>query len=68
MFGASTANHKASAPLTLFVPWKMWSDRNARVLRSKNALPLVLLDKSNTEAKLWVTAGAKRLSEILQGD
>ncbi|KAM3309857.1 hypothetical protein ACQJBY_030885 [Aegilops geniculata] len=55
----------AMAPLTMLVSWTIWNERNARVFRRKSAPPPVLLNNILEDAKLWVTAGARKLGNII---
>jgi hypothetical protein len=68
MMSSNMPNRKAVASLMLLATWEIWNERNARVFRSKHMPPLVLLDKIKREARLWVTAGAKCLGNILPGE
>ena len=58
-------NRRAMASLTMLVSWTIWNERNARVFRNKSAPPPILLQNIVLEAKLWVTAGAKKLGRIV---
>ena|ERR1041385_5935064 len=53
------------ASLTMLVSWTIWNERNARIFRNKSAPPPVLLNNIIEEAKLWVTAGARKLGNIV---
>ena len=68
MTGSSMPNRKAIATLTLLTSWEIWNERNARVFRNKLSPTFVLFEKIKKEARLWVTAGAKGLSEIMPGE
>ena len=59
---------KAMASVTMLVSWTIWKERNARVFNNKSAPPLVLLGVIKSEARLWVTAGAKHLSVVMLGE
>jgi len=50
---------KAVRSLTL--TWKLWRERNARIFEHQHKSPTVLIAKINEEARLWCSAGAKRL-------
>ena len=63
--GRHVPNRSALASLTLLVSWTIWNERNARVYRHKSAPPPILLNTILEEAKLWVTAGAKKLGLIV---
>jgi hypothetical protein len=56
---------KDLASLTLLLSWEVWNERNARVFNNKHAPPSVLLENIKCEARLWVLAGAKRLSNLM---
>ncbi|KAF7038964.1 hypothetical protein CFC21_049051 [Triticum aestivum] len=60
-----TPNRQAKASLTMLVTWTVWNERNARVFKHKSAPPPALLDSINTEAHLWVIAGAKKLGSLI---
>ena len=68
MTGPSSQNRKAVASITLLVSWEIWNERNARVFRHELAPVFVLLGKIKKEARNWVIAGAKGLSEIMPGE
>jgi hypothetical protein len=51
---------QAIASLTLLTTWE-----TAGVVRNKQALPMVIFENTKRETKLWVTAGAKNLSDIM---
>ena len=55
----------AMTSLTMLISWTVWNERNARVFRLKFASPPVLLGSILGEAKLWVTAGAKKLGTVI---
>ena len=63
--GDGAHNRKAMASLTLLTTWEIWNERNARVFKKKFAPPQIVLERIKREARLWVTAGAKRLGEIM---
>ena len=65
MADGTIPNRKAMASLTLLVVWEIWNERNARVFNKKFASPVVILEKIKREARMWVTAGAKHLGEIM---
>ena len=58
-------NRRAMSSLTMLVSWSVWNERNARVFRHKSAPPTILLQMVLDEAKLWVTAGARKLGDII---
>lgn len=64
----STPNRKAMASLTMLLGWTIWNERNARVFRQKSMPPTILLNNIKSEAILWVTAGAKKLGNIIPGE
>lgn len=63
--GTGVPDRKAMASMTMLVSWIVWNKRNARVFRHKCAPPPILLASIANEAKLWVTAGAKKLGAII---
>jgi hypothetical protein len=65
---AIMTSRKDLASLTLLTSWEIWNERNARVFRNKHAPPLVLFTMIKYEAKLWVIAGAKCMSNFIPGD
>ena len=58
-------NRQAMASLTMLVSWTIWNERNAPVFHNKSVSPPILLQNIVLEAKLWVTAGAKKLGRIV---
>ena len=56
---------KAMATLTLLTTWTIWNERNARVFQKKSTPPQIILRNLKEEARLWVLAGAKRLSNLM---
>ena len=60
-----TPNRQAKASLAMLVSWTIWNERNARVFKHKSAPPTILLASIETEANLWVIAGAKKLWSII---
>ena len=65
MTDGSIPNRKAMASLTRLVTWEIWNERNARVFNKKFTSPVVILDRVKREARMWVSAGAKCLGEIM---
>jgi hypothetical protein len=59
---------KALATLTLLTVWEIWNERNARVFHNKSSTSFVILDKIQSEARLWVLAGAKKWGSIMPGE
>ena len=57
---------KAMATLTLLTTWTIWNERNARVFQKKSTPPQIILRNLKEEARLWVLAGAKRLSNLIR--
>ena len=67
--GTSTASPcKAVRSMTLLVTWELWRERNARIFEHQYKSRTVLIAKIKEEARLWCSAGAKRLREILPMD
>lgn len=64
MSGVGILNKKAMTSLTMLVSWIIWNEENARIFRHKSTPPPILLNMID-EARQWVTAGARRLGEIL---
>ena len=63
--GTSTASPcKAVRSMTLLVTWELWREQNARIFEHQHKSPTVLIAKIKEEARLWCSAGAKRLREI----
>jgi hypothetical protein len=65
MAGGTSPDRKAISSLTLLVTWEIWNERNARVFRNKQAPLHVVLDRVKSEARLWVTVGARHLGNIM---
>jgi hypothetical protein len=65
MAGGGMPHRKAMASVTLLVSWEVWNERNAGVFRSKSAPAQVVFDRIRGEARLWVLAGAKSLSNLI---
>ena len=65
MTNGQIPNRKAMASLALLVTWEIWNERNARIFNNKHSPSFVILDRIKREARMWVTAGAKRLGEIM---
>jgi hypothetical protein len=65
MTGTSAPNRKCIASMVLISSWEVWNERNTRGLRNKHAPLTVILDNIKRELKLWVTAGAKRVSVLM---
>jgi hypothetical protein len=61
-------NCKAMASFTLLTSCQVSGEPNVVVFHNKHASLSVLLDKIKKEARLWVMAGAKRLSEMMSGE
>jgi hypothetical protein len=59
---------KDLASITLLASWEIWNKRNAMVFTNKHAPPPVIFAKIKYEAKLWVLASAKRMSNFIQRD
>jgi hypothetical protein len=68
MVGGTSPDRKVISSLTLLVTWEIWNERNARVFRNKQAPLHVVLDRVKSEARLWVTAGARHLGNIMPGE
>jgi hypothetical protein len=64
----ASPNRKAMTSLVMLTSWTIWKERNARVFNARAAPPPILLQTIKSEAKLWVTAGAKFLSYVIPGD
>jgi hypothetical protein len=65
MTSGAIPDWKAFASLMLLLTWELWSGRNAGIFRNKHAPHFVVLDQIKKEARFWVTAGAKRLGELM---
>jgi hypothetical protein len=64
----ASSNRKVMATLTMLVSWTIWKERNVRVLNNKATPTPVLLEIIKSEARLWITAGAKHLGVVLLGE
>jgi hypothetical protein len=49
----------------MLISWEIGNERNARTFQNKQAPSTVIVDKIKREARLWITIGAKRLSELM---
>jgi hypothetical protein len=58
-------NRKAIASIAMLVSWTIWNERNARVFNNKAAPTAVLLELIKSEGRLWIAAGAKKLSLVM---
>jgi hypothetical protein len=56
---------KDVASLALLVSWELWNERNARIFKNKHAPPSVLFNNIKLEARLWVLAGDKCMSNLM---
>ena len=65
MTNGQISNRKAMISLTLLVTGEIWNERNARVFNNEHSSSFVILDRIKREARMWVTAGGKRLGEIM---
>jgi hypothetical protein len=52
----------------LLTLWEIWQERNVRIFRHKLFPSFVIVDKIKCEARLWMYAGAKRLSDLMSGE
>ena len=68
MSSNNVPNRKAMASITMFTSWTVWNEKNARVFRKKSAPPPVVVGIIKSEARLWVSAGAKQLSHVILGE
>jgi hypothetical protein len=59
---------KDLASITLLASWEILNEPNARMFTNKHAPPSVILGMIKYKAKLWVLAGAERLSNFILGD
>ena len=64
----AAANRKEMASLVMLVSWIIWKERNARIFNNKSTPPSIILEIIKGEARLWVSAGAKLLSNIIPGE
>jgi hypothetical protein len=67
MTGSPSTYRKAIGSFTMLISWEIWNE-NARIFQNKHASSMVIVDKIKKEARLWVTAGAKCLSELIPGE
>ena len=57
---------KAVRSLALLVTWELWREQNARIFKYRHQRsPTMLIAKIKEEARLWCSAGAKRLRQVL---
>lgn len=54
-------NRKAMTSLLMLISWEVWKERNARVIRNTAAPTMIIVDKIEEEAKLWVVAALQML-------
>ncbi|PVH65021.1 hypothetical protein PAHAL_2G404200 [Panicum hallii] len=59
---------KTMRSLLLLVSWKIWNERNERIIRHKESSIQMLLAKIKEEVRAWCLAGAKCLSDLWPGD
>jgi hypothetical protein len=62
---SSGQNRKGMTSLAMLIIWEIWNERNDRVFKNKRATSQVIFDRITKEAKLWVVAGAKNLSQLM---
>jgi hypothetical protein len=62
------ARGKDLASIILLTSCEIWNERNARVFRNMHTPPSVIFGKIKYEAKLWVIAGVKDMSNFISGD
>jgi hypothetical protein len=51
----------------MLVVWKLWIERNARILKHVSTIPMIVFIRIKMEARTWVTAGAKQLGVLILG-
>lgn len=56
---------KTIATIALLTTWEIWNERNTRFFHNKKAPTFVIFSNIEKEARLWETAGAKCLGEIM---
>jgi hypothetical protein len=61
-------HHKALASLSLLVVWELWNEQNARVFRNKHAPSFAVFENIKREARMWMFADAKSLSDLIPGE
>jgi hypothetical protein len=49
----------------MLIIWEVWSERNDRVFKSKQAPTQIVFDRIKKEARLWALAGAKKLGLLM---
>ena len=59
MSGNNVPHRKAMASITMLTSWTIWNERNTRVFRQKSAPPPIIFGIIKSEARIWVSAGAK---------
>jgi hypothetical protein len=52
--------------LIMLTSWKIWNERNARVVGNISTMVTVVMAKIKVEASLWSVAGAKHLGALLE--
>jgi hypothetical protein len=62
---SSGQNRKGMTSLAMLIIWEIWNERNDRVFKNKRATSQVIFERITKEAKLWVLAGAKNLSQLM---
>lgn len=50
--------------IIMLVCWEIWKERNARIFEHKESATAQLLQKIKDEARVWVMAGAKHVSNL----
>lgn len=61
-------SRKAGISLQMLVCWEIWNERNARVFRNKESPTMRVVAVIKDEAKTWVIAGARLLSNLIPGE
>jgi hypothetical protein len=49
----------------MLISWEIGNERNARIFLNKQAPSTTIVDEIKSEARLWITVGAKSLSELM---
>ena len=60
-----SSSRKGLKTAIILITWEIWKERNTRVFNNKLSMSSMLMQHIKNEAKNWITAGAKKLADLL---